>query len=148
MKAISLWQPWATFVTLKWKTIETRTHDRFKKLVGQRIAIHAAKTIDQNGILTLHKYRELNALDAQNLATYIVGNQGKILCTATIIQAEWAWFPVFRHRHEELEKQAMCDIEDRHLLFLEDIKPVYPAMPFKGHQGIFNVPDELVNKKA
>jgi len=46
MKAISVWQPWAQFIVLGWKTIETRTHDRFKSLVGQRIFIHAAGKID------------------------------------------------------------------------------------------------------
>ena len=46
MRAITLWQPHATLIFLPKalgpKRIETRTHDRFKGLVGERIAIHAA----------------------------------------------------------------------------------------------------------
>ena len=56
MKAITLWQPWATLCFVKdphtglyLKTIETRTHDRFKGLVGQRFAIHAGKRWHKEG---------------------------------------------------------------------------------------------------
>jgi predicted transcriptional regulator len=46
MKVITLWQPWASFIALGWKTIETRTHDRFKNLVCERIAIHAGLILE------------------------------------------------------------------------------------------------------
>lgn len=42
MKAITLWQPYASLVALGVKTIETRSWPAPKGLVGQRIAIHAA----------------------------------------------------------------------------------------------------------
>ena len=41
MKAITLHQPWASLIAFLLKPIETRTHDRFRGLVGQTIAIHA-----------------------------------------------------------------------------------------------------------
>lgn len=47
MKAITLWQPWASWIAAGWKTIETRTHTRFASLAGQRIAIHAGKKWDR-----------------------------------------------------------------------------------------------------
>lgn len=34
IKCISMWQPWAWWVMRGWKTIETRTHNRFKGLAG------------------------------------------------------------------------------------------------------------------
>ena len=43
MKAITLWQPWASLVALQIKTIETRSWPAPKALIGQRIAIHASK---------------------------------------------------------------------------------------------------------
>lgn len=46
MKAITIWQPWASLIMSGRKAIETRTHDRFKGLVGQRIAIHAGRRWD------------------------------------------------------------------------------------------------------
>ena len=43
MKAITLWQPWASLVAAGIKTSETRSWAPPEDLVGQRIAIHAAK---------------------------------------------------------------------------------------------------------
>jgi len=40
--AITLWQPWATLIAIKAKPWETRGKPPPKKLIGQRIAIHAA----------------------------------------------------------------------------------------------------------
>lgn len=50
MKAISLWQPWATLVALGAKQIETRSWEPPAALIGQRIAIHAAKHWDADSI--------------------------------------------------------------------------------------------------
>jgi len=46
MYAITLWQPWATAMAAGFKTIETRPWPAPKNLIGQRIAIHAAKRLN------------------------------------------------------------------------------------------------------
>lgn len=43
MKAITLWQPWASLVACGAKRIETRSWGPPNNLVGQRVTIHAAK---------------------------------------------------------------------------------------------------------
>ena len=43
MKTISLWQPYASLIAAGVKTIETRGWAPPKRLMGQRIAIHAAR---------------------------------------------------------------------------------------------------------
>jgi hypothetical protein len=43
MRAISLWQPWASFIAAELKPFETRDWPPPQWLIGQRIAIHAAK---------------------------------------------------------------------------------------------------------
>jgi activating signal cointegrator 1 len=43
MRAISLYQPWASFVAAGIKPFETRSWSPPAALIGQRIAIHAAK---------------------------------------------------------------------------------------------------------
>ena len=43
MKASTLWQPFASLVACGHKTIETRGYPPPRGLIGQRIAIHAAK---------------------------------------------------------------------------------------------------------
>lgn len=47
MKAISLWQPWASLIACGAKPYETRSWAPPRDLIGQTIAIHAAKKIDR-----------------------------------------------------------------------------------------------------
>ena len=47
MKAISLWQPWASLIACGVKPYETRSWAPPRELIGQPIAIHAAKKIDK-----------------------------------------------------------------------------------------------------
>ena len=47
MKAISLWQPWASLIACGAKPYETRSWAPPRDLIGQTIAIHAAKKIDK-----------------------------------------------------------------------------------------------------
>jgi activating signal cointegrator 1 len=48
MKAISLWQPWASLIACGAKPFETRSWAPPRDLIGQPIAIHAAKKIDKD----------------------------------------------------------------------------------------------------
>ena len=45
MYAITLHQPWASLIALGLKTVETRSWPAPARLVGQRIAVHAAKRV-------------------------------------------------------------------------------------------------------
>lgn len=153
MKAISLHQPWATFIAMKWKTIETRTHARFKSLVGQRIAIHAAKK-DVRVPASLYEYLPealKNSLQLSNVILFMDINRGKILCTVRVVKARWAPNVVRLRGSRQVDfdlrkkwnEQAMCEVGGKFLLFLDEIEPIDP-IPFRGRQGIFNVPDELI----
>jgi hypothetical protein len=46
MKAISLWQPWATLLVIGAKKYVSRSWKLPENLIGQRIAIYAAKHVD------------------------------------------------------------------------------------------------------
>lgn len=48
MKAITIKQPWASMIANGLKSIETRSHTRFKNLLGRRVAIHAGLATDKN----------------------------------------------------------------------------------------------------
>lgn len=144
MKAISLWQPWATLVALRWKKIETRTHSRFKSLEGERIAIHAAKTVKEVPFsLAQYLPRMDHFIQIQNLAQFIEMCRGKIICTAYVANVGWAPNIDFDLR-EAWNKQALCDVAGKYLLFLDEIETLKKMLPFQGRQGIFNVADELI----
>jgi len=44
---ITIKQPWASRIARAQKTIETRTHSRFKRLKGKTILIHVGAGIDR-----------------------------------------------------------------------------------------------------
>jgi hypothetical protein len=147
VKAISLWQPWATLVSLKLKTIETRTHGRFASLWGKRIAIHATKKFDNDNYWTIFEMliqdhmTQRQALDTIN-SSYVF--DGKILCTAQVVNARWAPKDNLEMR-EDWNKQALCEVSGKYCLFLGDIKILKKPIPYKGRQGIFEIPDEVIN---
>jgi hypothetical protein len=143
MKAISLHQPWATWITMKWKTIETRTHARFACLKGQRIAIHAAKAIEVPQLFLNDYVPAMSRLECTNLMYFACRCRGNIVCTAHVDCAEW-FSADMQASKDDLTKAAMTDVDGKFMLFLEDIRPLPRPVPFCGRQGIFEIPDELI----
>jgi hypothetical protein len=103
MKAISLWQPWASLIACGAKPYETRSWAPPRHLIGQTIAIHAAKKIDKGAIgfaeeLMYGQHRDggfelANKLEASMKGTpdRLMGLFGRallpigcVVCTATI----------------------------------------------------------------
>lgn len=128
---ISLWQPWAEWVALGWKTIETRTHQRFKGLVGKRIGIHVALKWDDSAIEVAGEY--LGSVRRGMTAGFLrIG--GAVICTA------------FVREHRKLgpldNTRALIDCTHitRYGLILEDIQ-IIEAVPAKGKQGIWYLPE-------
>lgn len=139
---ISLWQPWAQWVALGWKTIETRTHHKFAGLAGKRIAIHAALKWDKSAIEAARPYLSNEQL-AAHLGAYtgaepvmmastgaVIGARGNVICTA------------FVKEHRALgpadAKAALieCESVPRFGLVLEDIQ-IIQFIPARGKQGIW-----------
>lgn len=130
MKAISLWQPWATWVARGWKTIETRTHNRLKSLAGKRIAIHAANRYDHDADDMALGYMDARQRGIHDVTEYV---RGVIVATARVIDA--------RPLTDDDTPAALfdCSGDDRYGLILEGIRPIDPPIPCKGRQGIFTV---------
>jgi len=63
MKALTIWQPWATLIISGWKPHEFRGWKPPASLVGQRIAIHAAK-------------RPMKATELRDIIDYVCSPQG------------------------------------------------------------------------
>ena len=137
MRAISLWQPWATAIAVGVKRVETR---HWPTNHTGPLAIHAAKhwTISERRYTATA--RELWSLGGIPLSF------GAIVATCTLMGCR---------RTEDVELQ-LSEIErfygnyapGRFAWFLTDIVALSEPIPFKGHQGFFNVPDELLNGPA
>lgn len=130
MKAITLWQPWASWIMWGWKTIETRTHNRFHCLAGQTIAIHAAKRFDRNAIELARNYLRdeqiARCVDAENFPLGAILGTAHVRLTTYCLPEDSA--------HALIE----CDSE-RLGLFLGIVTPFDKPIPYKGRQGIFEV---------
>lgn len=137
MKCITLWQPWASWVALGWKPIETRTHTRFAGLVGQRIAIHAGLKWDEKAIEAAFPWLADWQIEKTEQFRQI---KGVIICTAYV------------ERHVELTRQDSraakidCAHTGRYGLFLFDLEVLPEPIPMRGRQGIWNVDLEEAGK--
>ena len=132
LDAITLYQPWAQLILAGYKTIETRTHSKFARLKGRRIAIHAGRTFDiHSGEMTRPYLMEFTTL--MRVVTEARLNMGVLLCTATVYDTGW-----LDACHSGA---ALCDCSgrDRYGLFLCDVQPIVPTIPWRGSQGIFTV---------
>lgn len=140
MKAISLWQPWASLVALSLKLIETRgrlTH------VRGRIAIHAAaKKFSREALGALLAKAGVDpALMACDLPL------GAIIATATLEDCASV-----DDRHPRLISMPFREMvfgnysAGRFAWMLKDVIPVVPAIPCKGRQGWFNLPDAIAKQ--
>jgi len=131
MKAITLIQPWASWIALGWKSIETRRHRLFASLVGTRIAIHAGKKWDVAWFARASAY-----LTAEQ--TYRTedlrrgGPRGAIVCTASVTD--------FRRVQQIDSPAAMCNCRHGTLygLLLADIHVLREPMPARGRLGVWD----------
>lgn len=127
---ISLWQPWAQWVMLGWKTIETRTHDRFRSLVGKTIGIHAALHWDNQAAIAAQDYLESWQIHQVYQQRSDVTKSGKILGTVFVNQS--------RILTDADSRSAMIECSTRRFgLFLSNPTPYQEPIFARGKQGIW-----------
>lgn len=124
--AITLYQPWATWVIDGWKTIETRTHNRFGCLLNKTILIHAGQQTDLNAwdnnpYLTQAQLQERRLVRPNGyiLGIALVKSFGKLSAI---------------HSHKAL---IDCENTERFGLYLTDVEKFKTPIPCKGGMGIW-----------
>lgn len=124
---ITLYQPWATWIMRGWKTIETRTHNRFECLLNQRVLIHAGKITDDSYYAVKNPYLTKEQL----LYAPDEMVNGAILGMANVIE--------FGKLGDTHSKSALIDsgITERFGLFLADVHKFHEPIPCKGSMGIW-----------
>jgi hypothetical protein len=140
IKAISVWQPWAQLIAEGYKIIETRTHERFKGLIGRTIAIHAAQKLDVNFYDITEKYltedMQRFMLNPESRRR-IFENRGTIVCTVHVNLTRWLDMTD--------SKKALCDCYNNGNggrlfgLFLDDVRMLKKPFHCKGQQGVFEI---------
>jgi activating signal cointegrator 1 len=127
MRAISLWQPWASAIPMGLKMFETRG---WKTNYRGPLIVHAAKrmTSEQKTFIMA------NSLP-YNLP---LGNIVAICELTGIFETEFLTKVI-----SDTERTFGDYAPGRYGWLLENIRPIGP-IPFKGGQGFFNVPDETI----
>lgn len=162
MKAITLWQPWASLIACGVKTVETRSWPPPGSLIGQRIAIHAAKKWNKEllDICFRPEFQEVLSPMRPNKggafyyedALKSILPLGVVVCTAVLTDA---WM-VNRHErstgvvraesHEIMEDVAkVCRLDPwgdftpgRWLWFFDEVEVLDPPIPARGRQQIWS----------
>jgi hypothetical protein len=136
MKAVTLWQPWASLVAYEEKKVETRGWQT--KYRGE-IAIHSALAIP-NWLGQSRKSHDFH--DAMTKIAHANGMfengmpKGVVLCTAELVAIE----PVEKVR-DDLSAQELLfgNYEDgRYAWFLENVKRFEIPIPAKGNRLLWN----------
>lgn len=155
LKAITIWEPWASLIAMGEKSIETRSWKAPDNIINQRIAIHAAATMPKwvkalcSGFAKLIGTKEYNGSWLYHLE-HGIGPFGKVVATAKLTECI-----LIIEDHEVMEyaiigegdKQQMVDGPEylfgdytpgRYAWILEDIKPLENPTPAKGMQRLWN----------
>ena len=144
MKAITLYQPWATLIADGVKTLETRSWRPYQTLIGERIAIHAGKRSTADYFLDGPTRETMRRNHGVNWSREIPFSA--VVCTARL-----AWAGQVRSFENEDHVWVGCNPESlikidpygdfsigRWLWFLEHIRPLNPPVPARGSQGLWN----------
>lgn len=145
MKALPLWQPWATLVALGAKRVETRGYApwRLGLTSGQRIAIHATKTDKELRFCELPYFRD-HVPDPSVLPL------GALVATCNLVRAsEITAESAAALLERNPQEHAFGDYTPgRWAWVLADVQALPRPVPFRGSQGAFDVPDRLLTVDA
>lgn len=152
MKAISLWQPWATLVAIGAKAIETRG---WQTPYRGPLAIHAAVrwTPQQTALCRTEPFVSVlraagydadprpNTTISQH--SIMLGHIVAIATLAGIVPTEnisFAPLPLLPEQNRHPHEKEFGDYSPgRFGWFLKDVRPLRVPMPYRGRQGLFNV---------
>ena len=139
MKAITLHQPWASLIACGLKTIETRDWRPPRAVIGERIAIHAAKRQpdswewDDNIRLAVEHWDDIPL--------------GAVVATALLVDARQVGLQTYMGKVLASSPSYTGWVEPdpygdfsvgRWLWMLTDIQKVEPLVPARGRQGLWD----------
>jgi hypothetical protein len=136
MKAISLWQPWAHLMAIGAKQNETRSWPTNHR---GWLAIHAAKKWT----------REIQALcETQPFEQYVNGVPGGLVTGAIVAVVRLhTCIEITTTNAPNTEEFHFGDYTPGRFMWRTTDRTQLPTpIPFKGRQGLFEVPDELLRE--
>lgn len=161
MKAISLWQPWASAIAVGAKRVETRS---WGTIYRGPLAIHAAKRCIRDEMIRVHcSWTWCGVL--RPLGVWMGGKEqleevlpfGAVVAVADLVACRRTnSFTVDELDVQRLPEGETLDIYSwnermmgdfspgRFGWVLENVRPLAKPVPYRGAQGLFDVPDKLL----
>ncbi len=142
MKVLTLWQPWATLMAIEAKRIETRSWGT--KYRGP-LAIHAAKTTKYlvNELLFKSPFYEALTGEGFNMKEndFPFGSIIAIVDLVACCRVTGAYLPI-------CPEFSFGDYRlGRYMWMTENARQLREPVPWKGRQGLFEVPDDVLRKE-
>ncbi len=151
MKAISLWQPWASFMSLGLKRNETRGWPtNYRGL----LAIHAAKfRVKEVSLEVAGRLMETEFYDASDVLLYDTLDRlpyGAILCVVELYDCvHTEHFQTTVPLQLSQQEADLGDYSPKRFAWLtRNLRRLKQPIQFKARQGLFEVPDELLKEVA
>lgn len=132
MKALSLWQPWASAVALGFKKNETRS---WPTNYRGPLLIHAAKKVIPWPSISIQAMFEGIAFQPDDLPL------GQVLCRVDLIDCKRI---SIHNRPPEGMERLLGDYTPGRYMWITDNLQVLTSFPVRGHQGFFDVPDDVM----
>ena len=143
MKAISLWQPWATLMAVGAKAVETRSWAPRGLRVGDRFAIHAAKKQDADSLF-LCVEEPFRTVLVERAGIEFVRDLPFGAIVATVQLGGVYRTESIRDSLSE-DERAFGDYRDgRYGWFTVDCRRLAEPIPCRGAQGLWDVPADLL----
>lgn len=146
MKALSLWQPWASLMAAGIKTIETRG---WSTVYRGPLAIHAAKRPMRNEERTLlFKWAARGLLDHKNWTNSLPPElfpYGVIIAVVDLINCLPTAY-IADSNLSSRQKEFGDFSNGRWAWFTIMPRAINPPIPYRGQQGLFEIPDSIVNQ--
>jgi len=131
MKAISLWQPWASAMALNLKKNETRSWATSHR---GPLLIHAAKKVMGWPSIEIQALFDGIAFQPSDLP------RGFLLCMVNLIDCK----RILLHNRPQGIEQALGDYTPGRYMWITENLETFDPIPWKGSQRLFNVPDEII----
>lgn len=145
MKAVSLWQPWASAIACGYKHFETRSWQPPVYLIGQVIAIHAAKRWTKEEQEYFEDFME-DGIPICQEGTPPLGCVVAVARLASYFTSESALRIIEKHGDDPLwkhEKDLGNFEPGRFAWAMRDVIALPSPIPCKGAQGFFNLPTDV-----
>lgn len=143
MKALTIWQPYATLIATGAKEHEWRGWRPPAAVPpGTRIAIHAAKTDAHLGLTRRWPFAGLleRAADAGQIDEPATLPLGAFVASAVLAEV----IPSEAREWSDVEAALGAPGPGRYAWRLEGVRALNVPVPFRGAQGLWTVPSELV----